>query len=112
MNSCNQASIKFHNMFNETHSVLNIFKDVTDDMWTNISGDKFRIVEAAIRDCQAQIGAAVCALTVKTHAWNAEFRDHGNQNLVRKAEFLMGEMLQGIDAVEPIGFVDFATVDV
>jgi hypothetical protein len=108
LHACNEISAKFRNMLDETNSVLDIFKTVTDDMWTDISGEKFQIVEAAIRECQVQIGAALCALTVKTHAWNAEFREQGDSNMLRKVEFLMGEMRQGIDTVEPIGFVDFA----
>ena len=113
LHTCNEISGNFRRMLDETNSVLDIFKSVTDDMWTDISGEKFQIVEAAIRECQVQIGAALCALTVKSHAWNAEFRDQGDTNMLRKVEFLMGEMRQGIDSVAPIEFVDFAnSVDI
>lgn len=109
---CNAVTNKFSNMFEQTNSVLNIFKTITDDMWVDISGEKFHAVEMSIRDCQSRIGAALCALTVKIHAWNAEFPDRSRKNLARQAAFLMGEMRQGIDAVEPIGFVDFAALEV
>jgi hypothetical protein len=108
MQTCHEVMNKFRNMFEQTTSVLNIFKTITDDMWVDISGEKFEIVESSIRECQTQIGAALCALTVKMYAWNAEFPDRNRKNYARQAAFIMGEMRQGIDTVEPIGFVDFS----
>ncbi|MBT5111408.1 MAG: hypothetical protein HOM25_22215 [Rhodospirillaceae bacterium] len=102
------VTTKFRDMFEQTSSVLNIFKTITDDMWVDISGHKFEIVESSIQECQTKIGAALCALTVKMYAWNVEFPDRSRKNYARQAGFIMGEMRQGIDTVEPIGFVDFS----
>jgi hypothetical protein len=101
---CEEVSVKFHEMYDETQHVLTLFRAMTDDMWVNISGDKFQEVESSIRDYQTKIGGALCALTVKTHAWNAEFPDRDRRNSARQAAFVVSDMRQGIENVEPIGY--------
>lgn len=101
---CEDVSVKFHEMYEETQHILNLFRNKTDDMWVNISGDKFQEVEASIREYQTKIGGALCALTVKTHAWNAEFPDRDRRNSARQAAFVVSDMRQGLENVASIDY--------
>ncbi len=105
---CKTVANKLQALFAEVNSVLDIFRAVTDDMWDEISGERFRTVEGMIRDYQTKIGGALCALTVKTNAWEEKFPDPSVDNLARRADFIMSEMRQGIEKIEPIGYEDAA----
>ena len=105
---CKKVETKFQAVFTEVDSVLDIFRAITDDMWVDISGERFRAVENTIREYQTKIGGALCALTIKTNAWEARFPESVIENLAKRADFIMSEMRQGIERIEPIGFKDAA----
>ena len=47
-------------------------------------------------------------MTIKTNAWEARFPESVIENLAKRADFIMSEMRQGIERIEPIGFKDAA----
>jgi hypothetical protein len=78
------------------------FDRSTNDMWRNLSADRFRKVEALIRSYHTSIGGILCALSVKMNAWAKLFPDASAGGPVRRAEFIMSEMRQGIDRIQKI----------
>jgi hypothetical protein len=78
------------------------FDRSTNAMWNNLSADRFQRVRSLIRDYHTTIGGVLCALSVKMNAWAKLFPDRKVGGVVRRAEFVMSEMRQGIDKMQKI----------
>lgn len=72
------------------------FDRQTREMWSNISAERFRQVKAMIQSYHTSIGGILCALTVKMNAWALHFPKTTGGGPVRRGEFIMSEMRQGI----------------
>lgn len=78
------------------------FDRSTKDMWDEISAARFRRVEEIIKSMHTTIGGVLCSLDVKMNAWARLFPDKNSGGPVRRSEFIMSEMKQGIDKIQAI----------
>ena len=78
------------------------FDRSTNDLWQNLSADRFRKVEELIKSYHTSIGGILCALSVKMDAWIKLFPHPNAGGPARRAEFVMSEMKQGIDRIKSI----------
>lgn len=81
---------------------LESFDKSTQDMWRNLSAERFRKIEQLILSYHTVIGGVLCALSVKMNAWTRQFRVPGSAGPVRRAAFIMSDMRQGIDRISAI----------
>lgn len=72
------------------------FDRQTREMWSNISAERFRQVKGMIQSYHTSIGGILCALTVKMNAWAIHFPNPKAGGPVRRGDFIMSEMRQGI----------------
>ncbi|GAB3455725.1 hypothetical protein GCM10027396_34840 [Insolitispirillum peregrinum] len=72
------------------------FDRQTQEMWSSISAQRFRQVKMMIASYHTTIGGILCALTVKMNAWAKHFPKHSVGGPLRRGEFIMSEMKQGI----------------
>jgi hypothetical protein len=82
------------------------FDRSTRDMWNNISADSFRKVEALIMSYHTVIGGVLCSLSVKMDAWKELFPNPHRGGLMRRAEFIMTDMKQGMENIQKIRDMD------
>lgn len=75
------------------------FERGTENMWDDISAEKFRKLQRLISSYHIKLGGVLCALTVKMDAWNKLFPDAHYGSPQRRAEFIMTEMRQGLDRI-------------
>jgi len=78
---------------------LEVFEQRTREMWTNISQEEFRTVKVMIERYHVTIGAALCGLTVKMNAFARIFPRPNAGGPIKRADFVMTEMLQGIEQI-------------
>ena len=78
------------------------FDRSTNDLWQNLSAERFRKVEALIKSYHTSIGGVLCALSVKMDAWSKLFPNPNAGGPMRRAEFVMTEMKQGIEKIKAI----------
>ena len=79
------------------------FDQHTEHLWENISAEQFKRVRQLIRTHHSTIGGVLCGLSVKMDAWEERFENvERGAAIVRKAEFVMGEMRQGLERIEAI----------
>ena len=78
------------------------FDRSTADMWSEISAERFRKVEELISSYHSTIGGVLCSLTVKMNAWSKLFPNEFAGGPIKRAEFIMIEMKQGIDNIQKI----------
>jgi hypothetical protein len=81
---------------------LEVFEKRTKQMWQNISQEEFQAVKALIERYHITIGGALCGLTVKMNAFARNFPHPNAGGPVKRADFLVTEMTQGIDLIRSI----------
>jgi hypothetical protein len=75
------------------------FERSTNDMWRDLTADKFKKIEAMISHYHTSIGGALCALSVKVGAWTDQFPTSSG-GVGRRAAFIMSDMRQGIELIQ------------
>ncbi len=78
------------------------FERGTENMWDEISAEKFRKLQTVISSYHVKLGGILCALTVKMDAWHRLFPDANYGSPQRRAEFIMTEMRQGMDNIQSL----------
>jgi hypothetical protein len=81
---------------------LESFERSTNDMWNNLTAERYRKIETMIRTYHTSIGGVLCSLSVKLSAWARQFPAERSSGPVRRAEFIMQEMRQGIERIQAI----------
>lgn len=100
--SCKKIREKLNESLSAITGRFESFERSTRDMWNNLSAERFRKLEKHIKGYHTSTGGVLCALSVKMDAWNHKFPVKKAGSPVRRAEFVMSEMLQGIDRIEKI----------
>jgi len=78
------------------------FERSTNDMWRNLSGERFQRIEALISGYHTSIGGSLCAMSVKMAAWTDQF-PNATGGVGRRAAFIMSDMRQGIELLQKNG---------
>ena len=81
---------------------LESFERSTHAMWGGLTAKRFEKIETLIKSYHAAIGGVLCALSVKLYAWQRQFPKASSAGPMRRAEFIMSEMRQGIDTIRAI----------
>ena len=76
------------------------------EMWKDLTAAGFQSIISLIKAYQLNMGGALCAITVKMNAWTEMLAGYESSGLFRRAEFVMTEMRQGIDLIQPISYAD------
>jgi len=97
MNTASHMENVFTNVVSAIVMRFENFDRTSKDMWTNISAEKFRQVEAMITAYHTTIGGVLCAMTVKMDAWQKTFPRRNVGSPAKKAEFIMSEMRHGLE---------------
>lgn len=74
----------------------------TQDMWDNLSAEKFRKLQKVIKSYHTTLGGVLCSLNVKMDSWNRLFPHKDAGGPQRRAEFIMTEMRQGMDKIKQL----------
>jgi hypothetical protein len=78
---------------------LESFERATGSMWSDLTAERFRRIETSIKGLHVSIGGVLCALSVKMNAWMRLFPSPAASGPMRRAEFIMSDMRQGIDRI-------------
>ena len=99
MQSCDMVESKLKWMVSNLSKLFDVFDQRLGDMWSNLSAERFREVKDAIERHHTTVGGLLCALNVKMRAWSHAFPDVEGGGLIRRGEFLMTEIKQGLDTL-------------
>lgn len=72
----------------------------SEALWENITAESFAKVKTMIQSHHVTVGGVLCGLSVKMNSWQEQFGNGGG--LVRRADFIMSEMMQGIERIAKI----------
>lgn len=102
MKTCNMIESVMNNLMANITGRFESFDRATSNMWDNLNADRFRRVENLITNYHTTIGGVLCAMSVKMDAWHRLFPSPEMGGPMRKGEFIMSEMKQGIDKIRDI----------
>jgi hypothetical protein len=102
VNTCKMMSETINDLMVAITGRFESFDSNTKDLWDNISAERFRVVEKVIRSYHTTIGGFLCALSVKMNAWHKIFPREDVGGPIKRSNFIMSEMRQGIDNIQMI----------
>lgn len=99
MRTCDELEAGLNNMTAAITGRFETFDRASRTMWQDLSAERFREVKALIESYHTTIGGMLCALTVKMNGWARQFPRKGAGGPVRRGEYIMSEMKQGLAAM-------------
>lgn len=78
------------------------FDNQTQDLWDNLSAERFEEVKKLISDYHTTIGGVLCGLTVKMNAWVYRYPNPRSGSPMSKGEFIMTDMRQGLASIRAV----------
>lgn len=102
MKTCEQLEKTFIGLNAQLRNLFDEFDTASNDFWTDVSAERFREVESMIESYHTTIGAVLCSLSVKALAWHKLFPTRSSGGPIKRSEFIMTEMRQGIDTIRQI----------
>jgi len=99
MKTCKQMQETINELMAATTGRFESFDRASSQMWSEISAKRFRRVENLIKSMHTTIGGMLCALSVKMDTWNRLFPDKNVGGPVKRSEFVLSDMRQGIDKI-------------
>jgi hypothetical protein len=85
--------------------VTRMFEDFalrSQDMWRNLSAEKFKHVKDVIENAHGTVGGVLCGLTVKMTAWEKKFPTHKSGSPGSKEDFLLTDIRPGLSELMDI----------
>lgn len=77
------------------------FDESLNFLWREMDGDKFRKFGADHQNTQVNLGAILCALSVKLRAWTRRFPNERSGTPQKWADFISTHMRQGLEQFSP-----------
>ena len=100
--ACRKITTRLGDLINAVAAQMYEFDRHTDDMWHNLSADKFREIEAIVKAHHRKLGGIICTLSVKMAAWENRFPNPRFGSLSQRGEFILNEMQYGLEKIERI----------
>jgi len=102
MKSCDLIEDVINSVSASITGRLEVFENRAKKMWDNITQEEFSAIKQMVERNHTTIGAALCGLSVKMNAFASMFPHSRAGGPVRRADFMVGEMLQGIEVIREI----------
>lgn len=91
----NRLRDKVRNLNKIADDRFNVFSQSTDDMWENLTADKFDRFKSFVETNHTTIGGVLCALNVKMAAWRDAFPEKSIASVEERAEYILGDFREG-----------------
>ena len=90
-----KIATRVQKMHSVLHERFDHFAKSTEDMWNDMSAEKFADFKVMVEANHGAIGGLLCKLGVKIDAWDEKFPSRHTVGPNRLADFLMTEIRQG-----------------
>ena len=99
MACCDKLESALNDLIASVTGRFEAFNRNTDQMWENITAERFRKVEALIKAHHSTIGGILCGVGSKMNAWRAAFKDASAGGPVGRSEVIMSDIVHGLDRI-------------
>jgi hypothetical protein len=100
MNTCGMVQDTVDTALAGVRKRFDDFDQSTRNMWDNPSAAQFENIRKITQDCYHVMGGVLCGVSVKMRAWNDRFPDIDTGGPVKRAEFIIQQMQQGINQIK------------
>ena len=101
MEACDMIEARLNWVMKTLEKLFGMFDHRLGDVWNDLNAERFRDMKGAIEHHHTTVGGLLCALNVKMRAWSREFPDPEVGGLIRRGEFLLTEIKQGMESIGP-----------
>ena len=103
MTACDIMEPRLNNIITSITGRFEDFDQHSANLWENITAERFRQVRKLIKSYHSTVGGVLCGLHVKMNAWQERFGEvQDGAAIMRRSEFLMSDMRQGLQKIEEI----------
>lgn len=99
LKACTRVGAIFGKLRRMLEMSFEAFTEGSKDMWTDVNAVRFQKFRAMIEDNHVTMGGVLCALSVKMNAWDEKFPSIEGGGPMKRAEFIISDMQQGLDEV-------------
>lgn len=99
MDVCRSLENDMNNLIAGVTGRFESFNKNTDQMWENITAERFEEVRGLIASHHATIGGVLCGLGSKMNLWRSAFPTKDMGGPVSRAELLLSDIVPGMDKI-------------
>ena len=96
IDNCTRIRDLLSDLAQSTQQRLNTFDYGSRNMWAEIDAARFHKFRDLVQNSHTKLGSVLCALSIKMDAWQQEFPDPEFGGPMKRAEFIITEMQQGL----------------
>ncbi|MBT5050905.1 MAG: hypothetical protein HOM58_20560 [Rhodospirillaceae bacterium] len=104
-NLMNASQVLVNDLNDLTSSTTGRFESFhknTENMWNDLSAERFRSTETMIRAYHKTIGGVLCGLGIKMNAWKKRFPNHDTGSPQARVEMILSSMMPGMEIIKRI----------
>jgi len=103
MVACDVMEPRLNNIITSITGRFENFHQHSANLWESITAERFKRVRKLIKSHHSTVGGVLCGLHVKMNAWHERFSEmQDSAGIMRRSEFLMTDMRQGMQKIEEI----------
>lgn len=99
MDLCRSLENDMNNLISGVTGRFESFNKQTDQMWENITAERFERVKELIASHHSIIGGVLCGLGSKMNCWRESFPDRNMGGPVRRAELMRSDISPGMGKI-------------
>lgn len=97
METCERVQGIFLDLSRSVNQQLRTFEYGSKIIWAEIDAARFYKFRELVKNNHTMIGGALCSLSLKMQAWKEQFPDERYGGPMKRAEFILNEMQQGLE---------------
>jgi hypothetical protein len=101
-----EIACHIRDLYAKVANVLELFRVRTEDMWEEISAERYRKMSRMIVEHQESIGAILCAIIVKLDAWKQSNSASAGTSVSEKIGFITRDIGFGLERLRGLEFQD------
>jgi hypothetical protein len=106
MRAIDETDTNLRTIYQQASNVVDMFESSTEDMWKEMTSERYKQIREMILDLQSTMGAGLCAVTVKAQAWNTKFPTPISGSVGDRASYVLRDMSYGLDKVKSVTYQD------
>lgn len=104
VDNCTRIRGVFDDLTNLMRQRFRTFDFGSKNMWVDIDPLRFQKFRDLVQNSHTMMGGVLCALTVKMDSWQQKFPQRHLGGPLKRAEFIVTELQQGLDKFRPKRF--------
>lgn len=102
--NCTRIRGVFNDLAGSMRQRFRTFDFGSKNMWMDLDATRFHQFRDLVRNSHTTMGGVLCALSLKMDAWNQKFPQRHLGGPIKRAEFIVTEMQQGLERFRPKRF--------